>query len=86
MHDTGDVVLLYCLLFTYEHSKASCQPTFQHTVTLVYLLELKLFSIHVYVCFWIHNKHVLNVATKWFSVYRCLNETLQKSLVKMLVV
>lgn len=49
MHDIGEVVLLYCLLVIYEHSEASSQPTFQHTVTLVYLLELKLYSINMFV-------------------------------------
>lgn len=41
MHDVDEVVLLYCLLLIYEHSKASSRSTFQHTVTLVYLLEIQ---------------------------------------------
>lgn len=57
MHDMGEV--LYCLLLIYEHSNASSQLTFQHTVTPVYLLELKLYSKKKYIClFWIHNKHL----------------------------
>lgn len=58
MHDVGEVVLLYCLLLIHEHSEASSQSTFQHTVTLVYLLESEAVQYKYTCLFWIHNKHL----------------------------
>lgn len=58
LHELSEVLTLYRLLI-YEHSEASSRSTFQHTVTLVYLLEFKLYSINMFVFGFILNLYEL---------------------------